>query len=143
VINWDQTGVNVVPGSQWTQAEKGSSRVESAGVGDKCQITVTVAGTLSGKLLPFQVLYESKTERCHPSTAFPVGLDIWHTANHRANGAQASDLSRILFFHMSLQHTKNLDWAKSIWHWSLTLSKATKETRSNHFYKKHPFSGCS
>ena len=35
VINWDQTGVNVVPASQWTQEEKGSSRVEVAGVGDK------------------------------------------------------------------------------------------------------------
>ena len=39
VINWDQTGVNAVPASQWTQEEKGSSRVEVAG-----------AGTLSGKL---------------------------------------------------------------------------------------------
>ena len=67
MINWDQTGVNFVPASQWTQEEKGSSRVEIAGVGDKCQITVTVAGTLSGKLLPFQVLYEGKTEWCHPS----------------------------------------------------------------------------
>ena len=86
VINWDQTGVNVVPASQWTQEEKGSSRVEVAGVGDKRQIMVTVAGTLSGKLLPFQVLYEGKTERCHPSTAFPEGFDIWHTPNHWANG---------------------------------------------------------
>ena len=25
VINWDQTGVNVVTASQWTQAERGSS----------------------------------------------------------------------------------------------------------------------
>ncbi len=43
--------------------EQGSSRVEVhvAGVGDKRQITITVAGTLSGTLLPFQVLYEGKT----------------------------------------------------------------------------------
>ena len=60
--------------------------MEIAGVGDKRQITVTVAGALSGKLLPFQVLYEGKTERCHPSTAFPEGFDIWHTPNHWANG---------------------------------------------------------
>ena len=56
VINWDQTGVNVVPSSQWTQAEQGSTRVEIAGAGDKQQITLV--GTLSGKLLPFQILYE-------------------------------------------------------------------------------------
>ena len=76
VINWDQTGINVVPSSNWTQAEKGSSRVEIAGAGDKRQITVTVAGTLSGKILPFQILYEGKTERCHPRTQFPEGFDI-------------------------------------------------------------------
>ena len=86
IINWDQTGVNVVPASQWTQEEQGSSRIEVAGVGDKRQITITVAGTLSGTLLPFQVLYEGKTERCHPSANFPEGFDIWHTPNHWANG---------------------------------------------------------
>ena len=32
VINWDQTGVNVVPSSQWTQADQGSTRVEIAEV---------------------------------------------------------------------------------------------------------------
>ena len=74
--------MNGVPASQWTQEEKGFSRVEIAGVGDKRQIMVTVAGTLSGKLLPF----EGKTERFHPSTAFPEWFDIWHTPNHWANG---------------------------------------------------------
>ena len=85
MINWDHTGVNVVPSYQWTQAEKGATRVEIAGSGYKQQITVTVAGTHSGKLLPFQILYEGKTERCHPLTQFPEGFDIWHTPNHWAN----------------------------------------------------------
>ena len=57
------------------------TRVEIAGAGDKRQITVTVAGTLSGKLLPFQILYEGKTERCHQPTQFPERFDIWHTPN--------------------------------------------------------------
>ena len=86
VINWDQTGINVVPISQWTQAEKGAIRVEIAGAGDKRQITVTVAGTLSGKLLLFQILYEGKTERCLLLTQFLEGFDNWHTPNHWANG---------------------------------------------------------
>ena len=50
--------MNVVPASQSTQEERGLSRVEIAEVGDRRQITVTVAGTL----LSFQVLYEGKTE---------------------------------------------------------------------------------
>ena len=66
MINWDQTGINVVPSSQWTQAEKGATRVDIAGARHKRQITVTMAGTLSGKLLPFQILYEGKTEQYYP-----------------------------------------------------------------------------
>ena len=53
---------------------------------DKRQITLTLACSLSGELLPFQVLYEGKTNRCHPSLCFPEGCDIWHTPNHWANG---------------------------------------------------------
>ena len=60
--------------------------MEVAGAGDKRQITVTVAGNLIGKLLPFQMLYVGRTERCHPSTAIPEGFDIWHTPNRWANG---------------------------------------------------------
>ena len=52
---------------------------------DKCQVTATLAGTLSGELLPLQILYQGKTERCHPSQTFPNGCDIWHTPNHWAN----------------------------------------------------------
>ena len=51
----------------------------------KCLITVTVVGTHSGKLLPFQFLPKDEIERCHPSNEFPEGFDIWHTPNHWAN----------------------------------------------------------
>ena len=79
VINWDQSGVNVVPSSQWTQAEKGATRVEIAAARDKRQITVTVAGTLSGKLLLFQILYKGKTERRNaPTNSIP--RRFWHLA---------------------------------------------------------------
>ena len=85
IVNWDQTGINVVPASTWTMAEKGSSRVPIAGLGDKRQITVTVAITMSGQMLPLQIFYTGKTERCHPSYSFPEGFDIWHTPNHWTN----------------------------------------------------------
>ena len=69
VINWDQAGIKLVP----------------SGLNDKHQVTATLAGTLSGKILPLQILYQGKTERCHPSQTFPDGFDIWHTPNHWAN----------------------------------------------------------
>ena len=35
IINWDQTGVNYVPVSEWTMSKEGSKRVEVAGLKDK------------------------------------------------------------------------------------------------------------
>ena len=34
IINWDQTGLNVVPASTWTMEEEGSTRVPIAGLGE-------------------------------------------------------------------------------------------------------------
>jgi hypothetical protein len=39
VINWDQTGINIVPVSQWTMEVEGAERVEITGIDDKRQIT--------------------------------------------------------------------------------------------------------
>ena len=47
VINWDQTGISIVPGSSWTIAPSGSRRVEILRMGDKTQITAVFAGSLS------------------------------------------------------------------------------------------------
>ena len=35
VINWDQTGIKIVPVSSWTMEKTGAKRVEIAGVDDK------------------------------------------------------------------------------------------------------------
>ena len=82
IINWDQTGLNVVPTCSWTMEEQGSQRVETAGLGDKRKITATFAVAMSGAVLAIQMLYAGKTPRCHPSYAFPESFDIWHTPNH-------------------------------------------------------------
>ena len=85
VINWDQTGINVVPSSNYTMEERGASRVEIAGHGDKRMITATFAATLSGEFLPMQILCDGKTNRCHPRHTFPAEFDIHHSPNHWAN----------------------------------------------------------
>jgi len=54
IMNWNHTGIYIVPGSQWTTAEKGAKRVDCAGVDDKRQITVVVYATAFS---PFQVMY--------------------------------------------------------------------------------------
>ena len=35
IINWDRTGLHVVPGSSWTMALKGSKCIEIKGLNDK------------------------------------------------------------------------------------------------------------
>ena len=85
VINWDQAGVKLIPSQSWTMEEQGSTRVEIAGINDKRQITLTLAGSMSGELLPLQLLYQGKTTCCHPQYSYPTEFDVWHTPNHWAN----------------------------------------------------------
>ena len=47
--------------------EEGSKTIPIVGLGDKQQITVTVVVAMTGEMLPMQVLYTGKTERCHPA----------------------------------------------------------------------------
>ena len=44
-----------------------------------------MAGTLSGEILPAQVIYKGKTDACHAKYNFPKDWDITHTENHWAN----------------------------------------------------------
>ena len=84
VMNLDQTGINLVPAGNWTTAPQGSRRVALAGVGNKRQVTATFACTLSGAFLNMQLLYQGKTNRCHPKFDFPEGFDVHHSPNHWA-----------------------------------------------------------
>ena len=85
VLNWDQTGISIVPGSSWTMEVKGSKQVEIAGMSDKRLITAVFCGTLKGEFLPPQLIYQGKTSACLPRHEFP---DDWHitcTPNHWSN----------------------------------------------------------
>ena len=45
-------------------AEQGTGHIPVRGGDDERAITVTVIQSLSGKMLPFQIIYTGKTERC-------------------------------------------------------------------------------
>ena len=57
IINVDQTPSKFVPTENVTMAEKNSTHVSKKGASDKRGITVTFAETLSGQILPFQLIY--------------------------------------------------------------------------------------
>lgn len=82
IINWDQTGSNYVPISDWTMAAEGSKQVAISSLDDKRQITALLACTKSGELLPTQLIYSGKTDACHASYKFPDEWDIAHTESH-------------------------------------------------------------
>ena len=85
VINFDQTGSKLVPSSQWTLEVEGRSQIEICGLEDKREITLVLACTMSGVLLPPQVIYAGKTERCQAAINFPETWNVTHTENHWSN----------------------------------------------------------
>lgn len=82
ILNWDQTGIKLVPVSSHTMDRQGCSRVEVTGVTDKRLITALFCGSLTGDFLPVQVIYQGKTSRCHPKFGFPSDWNITHSRKH-------------------------------------------------------------
>ena len=75
-------GMKYVPVSNWTLKEKGGKRVETAGLDNKCQITVLLSCTMDGKLLPTQVIYAGKTPDCLPKVQYPADWYLTYSENH-------------------------------------------------------------
>ena len=85
VINFDQTGLNIVPTSDWTMEAEGSKRVEVIGKDDKRQLTAALAGTLDGDFLPSQIIYQGTIPCCLPKYDFPKNWHITYSPNHWSN----------------------------------------------------------
>lgn len=66
VVNSDQTGIPLVPSSDYTRAAKGAKDVSTHGHGDKRQITVVPSTAANGESLPMQVIYQGKTSQSLP-----------------------------------------------------------------------------
>ena len=92
VINIDQTPSKYVATGKVTMAEKGSRHVSRKGSDDKRQITATLSETLSGKILPFQLIYKGKTKRSIPSSKFPEGFLLSANPRHWSNEAETIKL---------------------------------------------------
>ena len=73
VVNFDQTGTKMVPVSCWTLEVQGSKQIDMVGLDDKREVTALLAVSLSGELLPPQVIYAGTTQSCHPNVPLPDG----------------------------------------------------------------------
>ena len=56
IINFDQTGLDFVPVSEWTMEAEGTKLVEVAGKDDKRQLTAVLGGSMAGEFLPPQLI---------------------------------------------------------------------------------------
>ena len=88
IINWDRTPLQIIPTGKWMMDKAGEKIIPIASLDDKRQITAVLAITLNDTYLAPQLIYQGKTERCHPrldGSSLPDGWDIWHLANHWSN----------------------------------------------------------
>ena len=71
IVNSDQTLVIYAAGVSETYAPKGSKQVEVVGKDEKRGFTVVVGISMSGDVLPFQVIYAGHTNRSLPTPDAP------------------------------------------------------------------------
>lgn len=83
IINWDQTGCQLIPGKDWTMDQRGAQKVNITGLDDRRQITLLLAINKSGSLLSPQLIYAGKSDRCLPKDVdFPSSWDMSYTESH-------------------------------------------------------------
>lgn len=94
VINGDETAVMLVNRARVTRNTAGAKRVRILGMGeDKAQITATIFVTEAGDVLPYQMIFQGKTDRCHPSKEKKPVDCLWaHTASHWQSVATYSEV---------------------------------------------------
>ena len=89
VVNFDQTGLQIVPTQGVTRClNKGSTPI--VGLNDKRQITAVLAAATDGSFLPIQLIFQGKTSRCLPSQTErneyeQIGWNFTMTENHWSN----------------------------------------------------------
>ena len=85
ILNSDETPSKYVTVGRTTMAPSGSKRVAKAGNDDKRTITLTLTVTMSGRVLPFQIIYGGKTARSIPKVIFPKGFSLSANPSHYSN----------------------------------------------------------
>jgi hypothetical protein len=100
IVNWDQTGSNYVPVNNWTMDFEGSKQVSVSHIDDKRQMTILLGISKAGDMLPPQLIYQGKSDSCHPVYNFQRDWDITHTESHWST-AESMDRYRLTNFYLT------------------------------------------
>ena len=111
IVNFDQTGLNFIPVSEWTMEAEGAKRVKVTGKDDKRQLTAVLGGSLVGDFLPPQLIYEGKTPRCLPRFEFPEKWHITYSSNHWSNESTMKEYIQHVLLPYIDEKRKNLKLA--------------------------------
>ena len=98
-----------MPGSSWTMDLKGQQRVEIAAMNDKRQMTLVMCGSLSGNLLPFQLIYQGKTAASLPKVDFPKQWHVTATENHWSNEEKTKEYIQLIIIPYIEMKRRELD----------------------------------
>ena len=75
--------MQLVPKTRYVYDDIGTKSVPTLGNDDKRQITAVVASSADGDLLPLQLIYQGKSDRCHPQLhSVSSKFHITHSQNH-------------------------------------------------------------
>ena len=88
IINLDQTGMHLAPSSHKTYETKGEKTVPVIAAEDKRQITVVLASSMNGNMLPLQFVFQGETARCLPPVTPAIvaaEAHLTHSSNHWSN----------------------------------------------------------
>ena len=76
---------------------------------DKREITIVLASTRAGTLLPPQLLYAGKTDQVHPTFRFTDGWDVFHTDRHWATTESTKRFAEVFLLPYVKQIREKLD----------------------------------
>ena len=94
IINADQTPSKHVLVGRSTLGEKNVKDVPISDSADKKLITATIAETLDGSFLLFQLIYKGKTTQSLPKINFPDGFSLSVNQKHFSNSQESIKFSR-------------------------------------------------
>ena len=75
ILNWDHTGIKIVPSSSWTMEQQGTKHVDLVGAGDKRLITAVFCGSLVGDFCQSKLFMQARHHGAiHAMTSHQTGI---------------------------------------------------------------------
>ena len=104
IINVDQTPFKVYPNRECNDGRNQFTTLDKERGNNKQGLALTIAETLDGTALPFQLIYQGKTARSLPSANFPGEFCLSYNEKHWSN-----EKGTLEFRNMEVKHPQAAD----------------------------------